>query len=291
MRMHRSGAQWVVETPAKLNLFFEVLAKRDDGYHEIETLMCPITLYDTLYFREEPSGQIDLKCDWAFGASASDGNELDALPQGRDNLAVQAVALLRDRTGVRGGAALRLVKRIPVAAGLGLLLVALIWALFTGVYARRSELAAVTLVHLGIICILPLSIITHLPLDAEKAEGATLWSCLREYCWSEKVEQLNLALLREPDDPWVATALALHKVHDGLGETESLRRASRQLMGSAWIPGVPSPPYAATYRSCTPCPFVPTASRTRESSTPPGNPSSPPSVPYPTLPRPTGGSP
>jgi len=120
---------------------------------------------------------------------------------------------------------------LPVAAGLGLLLVALIWALFTGVYARRSELATVTLVHLGIICILPLSIITHLPLDAEKAEGATLWSCLREYCWSEKVEQLNLALLREPDDPWVATALALHKVHDGLGETESLRRASRQLMG------------------------------------------------------------
>ncbi len=119
MQMHRSGAQWVVQAPAKLNLFFEVLAKRDDGYPEIETLMCPITLYDTLYFREEPSGQVSLKCDWAFGASASDGNELDALPQGRDNLAVRAVALLRDRIGVRGGAALRLVKRIPVAAGLG----------------------------------------------------------------------------------------------------------------------------------------------------------------------------
>ena len=60
MQVHRSAVEIVVQTPAKLNLFFEVLAKRADGYHEIETLMCPIDLYDTLYFKEEPSGEVGL---------------------------------------------------------------------------------------------------------------------------------------------------------------------------------------------------------------------------------------
>ena len=119
MQVHRSEAGVVVQTPAKLNLFFEVLAKRNDGYYEIETLMCPIDLYDTLYFTKEQSGQVNLQCEWALGISAPDGNKLDELPQGRDNLAVRAVELLREQTGILSGATLRLVKRIPIAAGLG----------------------------------------------------------------------------------------------------------------------------------------------------------------------------
>ena len=54
MYIQRSAAGLVIQAPAKVNLFFEVLGKRTDGYHEIETLMCPIDLYDTLSFREEP---------------------------------------------------------------------------------------------------------------------------------------------------------------------------------------------------------------------------------------------
>ncbi len=119
MYVHRSAAEVVVRTPAKLNLFFEVLAKRDDGYHEIETLMCPIDLYDTLYFTKETSGQVNLQCERAPGVSTPDGNKLDELPQGRDNLAVRAVELLREQKGILSGATLRLVKRIPTAAGLG----------------------------------------------------------------------------------------------------------------------------------------------------------------------------
>ncbi len=46
----------MVKAPAKLNLFFEVLAKRPDGYHEIETLVYPIDLYDTLVSEEDLSG-------------------------------------------------------------------------------------------------------------------------------------------------------------------------------------------------------------------------------------------
>lgn len=59
MRVHRSAVELVIQAPAKLNLFFEVLAKRNDGYHEIETLMCPIDLYDTLYFEEISGDEIE----------------------------------------------------------------------------------------------------------------------------------------------------------------------------------------------------------------------------------------
>ena len=52
-------------TPAKLNLFLEVLGRRDDGYHEIETLMTPVSLFDTLRFWAAEDGRIELRCRWA----------------------------------------------------------------------------------------------------------------------------------------------------------------------------------------------------------------------------------
>ncbi len=121
MQVHRWAADIVVHTPAKVNLFFEVLKRRNDGYHEIETLMCPVDLYDTFYFRDEPNGRLDLTCERMLG---SGGYGLDdsvdgGLPRARDNLAWRAVDLLRRRAGVESGATLRLVKRIPIAAGLG----------------------------------------------------------------------------------------------------------------------------------------------------------------------------
>ncbi len=124
MHIHRSAVGIVVQAPAKLNLFFEVLAKRDDGYHEIETLMCPVGLRDTLCFEEDPSGRIELRCERVVGFGgpskvASGDSDAGTLPQGSGNLVVQAVDLLRQRSGVTCGASLRLVKRIPIAAGLG----------------------------------------------------------------------------------------------------------------------------------------------------------------------------
>ncbi len=119
MQIHRSTVEIVVQTPAKLNLFFEVLARRDDGYHEIETLMCPIDRYDTLYFQEEPSGRLALECQWAAIGGGPDDAGFDSIPCGPDNLVSRAVELLRSRTGVERGARVRLVKRIPAAAGLG----------------------------------------------------------------------------------------------------------------------------------------------------------------------------
>jgi 4-diphosphocytidyl-2-C-methyl-D-erythritol kinase len=119
MHIHRSPVALVVHAPAKLNLFFEVLGKRSDGYHEIETLMCPIDLYDSLHFQEDPNGALELRCRRASGASGLRGRGLCEVPEGPDNLVMQAVELVRRRSSVRRGAKLRLVKRIPAAAGLG----------------------------------------------------------------------------------------------------------------------------------------------------------------------------
>jgi 4-diphosphocytidyl-2-C-methyl-D-erythritol kinase len=114
-------------TPAKLNLFLEVLARRDDGYHEIQSLIVPITLYDRLTFREDSTGQLNLTCQWACGLEKRRTEESthgptaqwNSLPEGNDNIAVRAVDLLRRRAGIAVGASLHLIKRIPMTAGLG----------------------------------------------------------------------------------------------------------------------------------------------------------------------------
>jgi len=119
MRICRRADGLEVQAPAKLNLFFEVLAKRADGYHEIETLMCPVDLLDTLVFQEDESGQVSLRCRRASGIGGLRGRGLHEVPNGPGNLVVRAVELVRLRTGVRRGAKMRLVKRIPASAGLG----------------------------------------------------------------------------------------------------------------------------------------------------------------------------
>ena len=119
MFVHRSASRMIARAPAKLNLFFEVLGKRDDGFHEIETLMIPVTLYDVLSFESDASGRITLDCGWADLRAKSADPTLGVLPPSEQNIVVKAVALLRDRAGVEQGARLRLIKRIPAAAGLG----------------------------------------------------------------------------------------------------------------------------------------------------------------------------
>jgi 4-diphosphocytidyl-2-C-methyl-D-erythritol kinase len=118
MHIFRSAGDLVVHAPAKLNLFFEVGGRRADGYHEIETLMCPIDLYDSLYFTEDRSGPLRLQCRRIFRFVPASMEPI-ALPEDQDNLVFRAVELLRGRAGVASGARLRLLKRIPTAAGLG----------------------------------------------------------------------------------------------------------------------------------------------------------------------------
>jgi 4-diphosphocytidyl-2-C-methyl-D-erythritol kinase len=90
---------------AKINLYLDVLDRRPDGYHNIETIFQTIDLCDELAAEDAP-GDIVLTC--------SD----PALDCGEGNLVARAARALRERTGVTRGARLRLTKRIPVAAGL-----------------------------------------------------------------------------------------------------------------------------------------------------------------------------
>jgi 4-diphosphocytidyl-2-C-methyl-D-erythritol kinase len=106
MRIYENAADVVVWAPAKVNLFLEVLARRPDGYHDIATLMVAVGLYDTLVCKADTSGVVRLHCN------------LPALSTGPDNLVIRAAEALRQHTGCRQGAELRLVKRIPLAAGL-----------------------------------------------------------------------------------------------------------------------------------------------------------------------------
>jgi 4-diphosphocytidyl-2-C-methyl-D-erythritol kinase len=127
MRVDRCGDQLMVWAPAKLNLFLEVLDRRPDGYHEIETLMVAIDIFDTLYFTATRRGPIEFMSrsvaarDHRVGRSL--GGETDEqsyrVPVGPENLAVRAAELLRRRAGIEAGARMALVKRIPIAAGLG----------------------------------------------------------------------------------------------------------------------------------------------------------------------------
>src|SRR6516162_4059790 len=77
----------VVWAPAKVNLHMELLGKRPDGYHELETLMVAVNLRDTLVFRDDPSGALSLRCNRA------------ELSTGPDNLVLRAADLLRRTTG------------------------------------------------------------------------------------------------------------------------------------------------------------------------------------------------
>jgi 4-diphosphocytidyl-2-C-methyl-D-erythritol kinase len=115
-----------VHTPAKVNLFLEVLARRDDGFHEIETLMVPISLFDTLWFAADGAGRIGLSCRWAAGLEAQVSTQTapqsatwGPLPANAENLVTRALERLRERAGIEAGAMVRLTKRIPSAAGLG----------------------------------------------------------------------------------------------------------------------------------------------------------------------------
>jgi 4-diphosphocytidyl-2-C-methyl-D-erythritol kinase len=115
-----------IDCAAKLNLFLEVLGKRDDGFHEIETIMSAVSLYDSLYFFENSTGDIRLTCEWASGLAASKCTSkggisscLGELPRHSDNIVWKAVQRLRNEAGIESGATIRVVKRIPAMAGLG----------------------------------------------------------------------------------------------------------------------------------------------------------------------------
>ncbi len=94
--------------PAKLNLGLTLLNRRPDGYHEIETILLPLRLYDRLEL--EPTDGPGIKLEGKFPPS---------VPRDATNLAVRAARTWEERVGVTLSLKIRLDKRIPAAAGLG----------------------------------------------------------------------------------------------------------------------------------------------------------------------------
>ena len=95
---------------AKLNVFLRVLGRRDDGYHDVETLLLPISLADRVTV--EPADELTLSID---------GPAADGVPAHDANLALRAARALAADAGGEGpqGAHITIEKRVPVAAGLG----------------------------------------------------------------------------------------------------------------------------------------------------------------------------
>jgi len=123
MYLRRDQYTRIDRAPAKLNLYLEILGRRADGFHELETLMVPIKLADSLSLAstrptaERQRGPIRLEVRETYSGRATERPPMVA--SGGDNLVVRALELLRRHSGCRMGASVRLVKRIPVAAGLG----------------------------------------------------------------------------------------------------------------------------------------------------------------------------
>jgi len=115
-----SAAIQTAHAPAKLNLSLAVLARRPDGFHEIESLMVPVTLYDTLRVRVTHTPEIQLCVRFAgrLGQPAAAVLRRD-VPADATNLVVRSARLLAEEAGVRQGLAIELVKEIPSGAGLG----------------------------------------------------------------------------------------------------------------------------------------------------------------------------
>jgi 4-diphosphocytidyl-2-C-methyl-D-erythritol kinase len=109
MILHQSESTWIAETPAKINLFFEVLGKRSDNFHEIVSIALPIRLFDTLTFNATD----DPRCQFECIGGGQD------VPLDKTNLVLRAAKLIQQRFDVPHGAAIALTKRIPSQAGLG----------------------------------------------------------------------------------------------------------------------------------------------------------------------------
>jgi 4-diphosphocytidyl-2-C-methyl-D-erythritol kinase len=105
-----------IRAPAKINLYLRVVGRRKDGYHLLDTVLVPISLYDEIEIqrlkaarhRTRPSASpIKITCDHPL------------VPAGKKNLVFQAADLIMKTAGVDQPISIHVRKRIPVGAGLG----------------------------------------------------------------------------------------------------------------------------------------------------------------------------
>jgi len=112
MRLQWMGEHVRVDTPAKLNLYLRIRGRRDDGFHELETLMVSVGLWDTLTLSGSTANELNLICRSTIPQSSP-------IPTDDSNLIIKAARLLQEVSGCTKGAAIHLTKRIPSEAGMG----------------------------------------------------------------------------------------------------------------------------------------------------------------------------
>ncbi len=96
----------LLAAPAKINLFLDITSRRDDGYHEILSIMQSVSLCDEIFLQCTDSQGITLECDNA------------SIPGGQDNIAYKAADLFMKNAFLNCGLKISLRKSIPAAAGL-----------------------------------------------------------------------------------------------------------------------------------------------------------------------------
>ncbi len=94
-----------IRAPAKINLYLKVLGQREDGYHDLHTVMLPLNLCDELHLEPRLSGITVQAAGCAFPVE--------------ENLVHRAARLFLSATGISDGVAIELTKRIPIGGGLG----------------------------------------------------------------------------------------------------------------------------------------------------------------------------
>lgn len=97
-----------IDAPAKINLFLQVLNRRADGFHNINSAMQAISLFDHLEFAISDRAELSIKLTGGF-----------QVPIDENNLVSRAYRLMRSRFGLTEGLTVSLDKKIPVSAGLG----------------------------------------------------------------------------------------------------------------------------------------------------------------------------
>lgn len=102
-----ANAEIRIHAHAKINLYLDVISKRSDGYHEIETVFHSIGLHDDVIVRKRSHGTITVRCDDP------------QIPTDTRNLAYRAAQLLTHQRSDISGVEIVIQKRIPVASGLG----------------------------------------------------------------------------------------------------------------------------------------------------------------------------
>ena len=98
---------------SKINIGLAITGKREDGYHDIDSIFQSIRLSDSIYFAKHHS------VVFSGGAPELPEYMQKLVTYGEENLALKALRAVQEYTGCKAGAAIHLLKRVPIQAGLG----------------------------------------------------------------------------------------------------------------------------------------------------------------------------